>query len=163
MPVVIKPHHTADTDAYEKQEDGSFTIVPKGLNIVWGNDSRYWKIPDDGPAELIQASWLEVTCVVPITVAGKYKVSFNVRVKENGFGWNGTPVRVMARSVKNGRYKYETDRLSPGENITIPSNSLVINVKHTPTDLHFGLYEVWTGKWKGGLEVIKALVQPVVT
>nr|AGV54232.1 lectin [Phaseolus vulgaris] len=155
-----KPHHTLERSCIKKMDNDKFEIGPRGLNIVWGNDSRYWKIPENEPAELIQVSWLEVTGVVPITNAKIYTVSFEVRVKERGFGWEGTDVLVMAKIGKKGKYKFKVNSLSPGQNIVIPSEPLEIPVEN-PSDLHFGLYEVWSGKWKGGLEIIRAVVQPV--
>ncbi|RDX96974.1 Protein PHLOEM PROTEIN 2-LIKE A9, partial [Mucuna pruriens] len=109
-----------------------------------------------GPAELIQVSWLEVSGVVRISNIKKYKVTFEVKVKDDGFGWSGTDVLVMAKLGKSGRYKYKVTKLSPGENKIIPIDPLEISVNTQPVDLHFGLYEVWSGKWKGGLEIIKA-------
>ncbi|XP_014493220.1 protein PHLOEM PROTEIN 2-LIKE A9 [Vigna radiata var. radiata] len=153
-----KPHHTSDKSCMKKDDD-KFEILPRGLNIVWGNDSRYWRIPEEGPAELIQVSWLEVSGVVQITKAGTYSVSFEVKVKEDGFGWAGTDVLVMAKIGKTGKYRFQANRLSPGENI-IPFKRLEIPVVG-PSDLHFGLYEVWSGKWKGGLQIIKAVIQPL--
>ncbi|KAK7354370.1 hypothetical protein VNO80_19830 [Phaseolus coccineus] len=159
-----KPHHTSE-GSNEQKGDGSFEILPKGLNIVWGNDPRYWNIPDTGAAELIQVSWLEVTGKVSIKDRGKYRVSFEVRVKEDGFGWQGTEVLVMAKIGKRGRYQFRVNKLSPStHNIIIPqldNGPLDIAVDNPPSDLHFGLYEVWSGKWKGGLQIIKATVEPV--
>ncbi|WVZ18457.1 hypothetical protein V8G54_005779 [Vigna mungo] len=152
-----KPHHTSDKSCMKEDED-KFKIFPRGLNIVWGNDSRYWRIPEEGPAELIQVSWLEVSGVVPITKAGTYSVSFEVKVKEDGFGWRDTDVLVMAKIGRSGKYKYQANRLSLGQNNVIPVKQLEIPVVGS-SDLHFGLYEVWSGKWKGGLEIIKAVVQ----
>lgn len=123
------------------------------INFEERNDFR------EGPAELIQVSWLEVSGVVQITKAGTYSVSFEVKVKEDGFGWAGTDVLVMAKIGKTGKYRFQANRLSPGENI-IPFKRLEIPVVG-PSDLHFGLYEVWSGKWKGGLQIIKAVIQPL--
>ncbi|XP_019240765.1 PREDICTED: protein PHLOEM PROTEIN 2-LIKE A9-like isoform X1 [Nicotiana attenuata] len=40
-----------------------YVIYPKAINIVWGNDKRFWKLPkyEKEDAELIQVDWLEVT------------------------------------------------------------------------------------------------------
>ncbi|XP_047178196.1 protein PHLOEM PROTEIN 2-LIKE A9-like [Vigna umbellata] len=154
-----KPHHTSDENYITKDGD-KFVILPRGLNIIWGNDSRYWKIPENGPAELIQVSWLEVSGVVNITKAATYSVSFEVNVKADGFGWKGTDVLVMAKIGRNGKYKFKANKLNHCQNIVIPYERLEIRVD-VPSDLHFGLYEVWSGKWKGGLEIIKAVVQPL--
>ncbi|TKY73155.1 PHLOEM PROTEIN 2 A9 [Spatholobus suberectus] len=158
-----KPHHTSDRSCIIPLGGDKFEIQPRGLNIVWGNDSRYWKIPDQGPAELIQVSWLEVSGMVTVSNPKKYKVTFDVKVKDDGFGWNGTDVLVMAKIGKTGKYQYKVTNLTPGQNVTIPTEELLIEVTNStlPVDLHFGLYEVWSGKWKGGLEIIKAEVSPV--
>ncbi|KAK7327722.1 hypothetical protein VNO77_21810 [Canavalia gladiata] len=161
-----KPHHTPE-DRYITKVDDGYLIKPRGLNIVWGNDSRYWKIPEDGAAELIQVSWLEVSSIVSIKKAGKYRIKFHVNVKEDGFGWNGTDVLVMAKVGKMGKYVYKVANLSRDHGpLEIPLDEpLDIEVKNaneaTPKDLHFGLYEVWSGKWKGGLEIIDAEVSSV--
>lgn len=118
-----------------------------------------------GPAELIQVSWLEVSGMVNVKIGKKYKVTFDVKVKDDGFGWNETDVLVMAKVGKTGKYQYEVTKLSPGmQASTIPTKDLVIEVKGSSDSvpLHFGLYEVWSGKWKGGLEIIKADVTLVV-
>lgn len=113
-----------------------------------------------GPAELIQVSWLEVTGLVNVQKNKTYSVRFHVKVKEDGYGWKGTDVLVMAKIGKNGNYLYKAANLIPGENLIVPPGELEIKVDSntTETQLHFGLYEVWSGKWKGGLEIIKAEV-----
>jgi len=66
----------------------------------------------------------------------------------------------MAKVGKKGPYKYEVVKLDCGRK-TIPEvKDLEIDVKVGERDLelHFGLYEVWSGKWKGGLKIYKAEV-----
>ncbi|KAF1892630.1 hypothetical protein Lal_00030305 [Lupinus albus] len=159
-----KPHHTIDPHYIFQQESGGYLIKPRGLNIIWGNDPRYWNVQDN-VAELIQVSWLEVSGSVPVTKGKKYKIKFHVRVKEDGFGWKNTQVLVMAKVGRRGNYQFmQTTLKSDGNELTIPfEKDLEINVEHDAfdTNLHFGLYEVWSGKWKGGLEIFKAEVIPV--
>ncbi|XP_027334265.1 protein PHLOEM PROTEIN 2-LIKE A9-like [Abrus precatorius] len=156
-----KPHHTSDPNYIVQVDDRGYIIQPRGLNIVWGNDSRYWRIPDQGAAELIQVSWLEVSGKVAISKEGNYSIKFSVNVKADGFGWDGTEVLVMAKVGKTGRYTYQVAKLTPGRRLTIPIQQLKIPVSASdaaPKDLYFGLYEVWSGKWKGGLEIESAEV-----
>ncbi|XP_019414321.1 PREDICTED: protein PHLOEM PROTEIN 2-LIKE A9-like isoform X2 [Lupinus angustifolius] len=159
-----KPHHTTDPHYIFQQESGSYLIKPKGLNIIWGNDDRYWNVQED-VAELIQVSWLEVSGAVPVIKGKKYKVRFHVRVKADGFGWNNIQVLVMAKVGRRGNYEFKPTTLKSDNNeVIIPSqNDLEINVEPDASDnlLHFGLYEVWSGKWKGGLEILNAEVIPV--
>lgn len=133
-------------------------IKPKGLNIIWGNDPRYWKITDQY-AELTQVSWLEVSGKVTVK-KGRYTVKFDVEVKPEGFGWGtNTDVLVMAKVGKKGLYIYKVVHLVCGtDKVTIPTDQLEIDVPENDLELHFGLYEVWSGKWKGGLKIYKAEV-----
>ncbi|GAU50534.1 hypothetical protein TSUD_135670 [Trifolium subterraneum] len=69
----------------------------------------------------------------------------------------------MAKIGKKGSYSYKPVKLNCGR-ATIPSgDELEITVGdqengEKEADLHFGLYEVWSGKWKGGLIIKKAEV-----
>ena len=93
----------------------------------------------------------------------KYKITFKVSLKPDSFGWNGCQVLVMAKVGKKGSYEYkEVSLTQTGEKI-IPPEDLVLEVPRDAQDpqLYFGLYEVWSGKWKGGLEIHHAIVQPV--
>ncbi|KAL1330950.1 hypothetical protein HN51_048190 [Arachis hypogaea] len=158
-----KPHHTADPRAIQPVAD-NFIIKPTGLNIVWGNDPRYWKVTES-EAELIQVSWLEVSGVVKELKKGKkYKVEFELNVKRDAFGWDETQVLVMAKASKTGRYSFKEAKLSGCEgHVTIPSGeplevSFPAAISDSDANLYFGLYEVWSGRWKGGIQIIKANV-----
>ena len=159
-----KPHQTADQGSIVKKIDGSFEIKPKGLNIIWGNDLRYWKTITNDGAELIQVSWLEVSGKVgPVKVGETYVVNFDIAVKDTGFGWGNTEVLIMAKIGKKGSYKYKPVKLACGDNGYIPKPDeeqleITVTVNDKDLDLHFGLYEVWSGKWKGGLIIKKAEV-----
>ncbi|XVF87051.1 hypothetical protein PTKIN_Ptkin18bG0089400 [Pterospermum kingtungense] len=172
-----KPHHDAEAGAIITTDtiEGPFIFTPRAFNIVWGNDSRYWRIPSRSSlnnnnvaeaAELNQVSWLEVTGSVPLMPLASYQISFKVSFKGDAFGWSGAPVFLMAKVGKKGRYKWK--RLKELENLPktpteVPSydNPFIIDevLNQPDTRLYFGLYEVWSGKWKGGLRVHEAIVK----
>ncbi|XWS16038.1 hypothetical protein CRYUN_Cryun34aG0051800 [Craigia yunnanensis] len=173
-----KPHHDAERDAIEGDLQNEFIFKPRAFNIVWGNDSRYWRIPSrsssstqsnnnvEQVAELVQVSWLEVTGSVPLEPPNSYQISFKLSFKGKASGWSGSPVFLMAKVGKKGRYKWK--RLKELENLPsqptqVPNidDPFVVEVpKDQPdTRLYFGLYEVWSGKWKGGLKVHEAIVK----
>ncbi|XP_019240766.1 PREDICTED: protein PHLOEM PROTEIN 2-LIKE A9-like isoform X2 [Nicotiana attenuata] len=56
-----KAHYEGNHTFYKKEK--GYVIYPKAINIVWGNDKRFWKLPkyEKEDAELIQVDWLEVT------------------------------------------------------------------------------------------------------
>ncbi|XVF40046.1 hypothetical protein PTKIN_Ptkin01aG0081000 [Pterospermum kingtungense] len=171
-----KPHHDAEEDAINNpnKDNSYFVIKPRGFNIVWGNESRYWRVPprsslstqSDEYAELVQVSWVEVTGSVPLNASTAYQISFTLSFTGDAFGWSGSPVFLMAKVGKRGRYKWrrlrEVENL-PKEPTQIPSDDepFVVDVPGDQPDtrLFFGLYEVWSGKWKGGLRVHRAVVK----
>ncbi|KAK6268402.1 hypothetical protein QUC31_012562 [Theobroma cacao] len=172
--MATKPHHDADGNAIT-EERGVYTFRPRAFNIVWGNDSRYWRIPsrptsarnnNDEVAELVQVSWLEVTGVAKLENSKTYQVTFTLSFKENASGWSGCPVFLMAKVGKKGKYKWK--RLKELESLPkvpteVPSNSepFLVEVPKDVNDtrLYFGLYEVWSGQWKKGLRVHGATVK----
>ncbi|XP_022720933.1 protein PHLOEM PROTEIN 2-LIKE A9-like [Durio zibethinus] len=175
-----KPHHDAEADAISRKENPErYTFKPRAFNIVWGNDSRYWRIPPRSAlssasssttsnveefAELVQVSWLEVTGSVPLEASTNYQITFKLSFKGDASGWSGSPVFLMAKVGKKGKYKWK--RLKELENLPrqpteVPNEPFVVEVLGNPPDkrLYFGLYEVWTGKWKKGLRVHEAIVK----
>ncbi|KAK9937126.1 hypothetical protein M0R45_013938 [Rubus argutus] len=164
---MTKPHFQGDKEGIQETDNG-FIIRPKGLSIVWGNDERYWKISKDmteeAAAELIQVSWLEVTGSVLLTPGESYKLTFKVGMATDAFGWKDIQAFLMAKVGKKGKYKWTRVKLQQDqkEKFEIPDDSqqLTIEVPRAATDttLHFGLYEVWSGKWKGGLKIYNAIV-----
>lgn len=73
----------------------------------------------------------------------------------------------MAKLGRRGRYKWTkvTFKDQPNnQRFKAPAEDFVIKVPPgTDEDrkLYFGLYEVWSGKWKGGLEIYKAELNEV--
>ncbi|KAJ7969289.1 Phloem protein 2 [Quillaja saponaria] len=157
---------------YPQNGQGGFMIFPRGLTIIWGNDSRYWRIPketDPNPeAELIQVSWVEVTGKVPVKAGKKYEISFDVALKSDAFGWNGSQVLVMAKIGKGGKYSHKSAALdaptrTPNQKFQVPVPKLEISVPENTEnpELYFGLYDVWNWKWKGGLVIYNAVVKEI--
>ncbi|KAK1556909.1 hypothetical protein Q3G72_014410 [Acer saccharum] len=125
-------HHEPEiTEVQQNADDTVITIKPRGFNIVWGKDTRYWQLPEknrqtETAAELKQVCWLEITGSVDVKAGNRYTIEFLVSMKPDAFGWSGCPVFMMAKD----------------------SNKLF-----------FGLYEVWSGKWKGGLLIHNATIK----
>ncbi|XP_019150561.1 PREDICTED: protein PHLOEM PROTEIN 2-LIKE A9-like [Ipomoea nil] len=168
------PHFEGNPDLFYCDKNLQKTkIYPGALSIVWGNDGRYWKPikqtkPSyaDGempPAELIQVNWLEVTGSVEVKRNRRYSIQFQVSLTQDAFGWGNSPVYFMAK--RDGCSKSQViwrkcslSSMTAGRKIYVPGN-LVIDSGNA-LQLQFGLYEVWTGKWKGGLKIHHVLVEP---
>ncbi|KAK0578743.1 hypothetical protein LWI29_015519 [Acer saccharum] len=168
-------HEPESSEVYKNADETEITIKPRGFNIVWGKDTRYWQLPEknkdtEAAAELKQVCWLEITGSVDVKAGKKYAIEFQVSMKPDAFGWSGCPVFMMAKVGKKGKYIWkkittlDEKRASP---FSIPeaSSQLTIDVSgnaNAPDNkLFFGLYEVWSGKWKGGLLIHKATIRQI--
>ncbi|XP_075523271.1 protein PHLOEM PROTEIN 2-LIKE A9-like [Primulina tabacum] len=141
-------------------------IRPQDLNIVWGKDDRYWNIgTGDMAAELYQVSWLEVTgCVDQTNPNRDYEVGFEVSLAPDAFGWGASPLYLMVKRGKDGKFAWTKFQVNPDETQRFKiSGKLMRADKSSPDDkkLYFGLYEVWSEKWKGGLRIHNAYVKEI--
>ncbi|PIN24799.1 hypothetical protein CDL12_02453 [Handroanthus impetiginosus] len=115
------PHHVGNTSLEFLQNEKPMTIKPQDLNIVWGEDSRYWNVPksddDKGrPAVLNQVYWLEVTgCVNGIRSDKQYEVVFRLSLTPDAFGFGGSPLYVMVKRGKKGKFKWSKFSVNPDE------------------------------------------------
>lgn len=118
-------------------------------------------------AEAIQVMWFEVEATYMGAKAGsKYKIGFNLRLKPEAFGWDSSPVFMMAKVGASGSYTWKRLNLNAKELkhecVDFPSNfEIDIPISTEDTTLQFGLYEIWGGRWKGGLEIHHAFVNKV--
>lgn len=147
-------------------------IQPQDLNIVWGRDDRYWNIPaapkaneDMAPVELYQVSWLEVTgCVNETNPNRDYEVGFEVSLAPDAFGWGTSPIYIMVKRGKDGKFASKKFQVDPdkSEKFKISAQNNKNQPSSDDTQLYFGLYEVWSGKWKGGLRIHNAYVKEII-
>ncbi|TXG48318.1 hypothetical protein EZV62_027612 [Acer yangbiense] len=184
-------HHEPESSEVSKTADETeITIRPRGFNIVWGKDTRYWQLPEksliiktstaedlnrnkdtEAAAELKQVCWLEITGSVDVKAGKKYAIEFQVSMKPDAFGWSGCPVFMMAKVGKKGKYIWKKittlEKRTNTDPFSIPetNSQLTIDVSSNATapdnKLFFGLYEVWSGKWKGGLLIHKAIIRQI--
>ncbi|KAH1092001.1 hypothetical protein J1N35_019258 [Gossypium stocksii] len=173
------PHQKANNDYMEIDGSGGYIFKPRAFNIVWGNDKRCWRMAkpigsstssenEKEFAELVQVSWLEVTGVTPeLDTASTYQITFQLSLEKGASGWTGAPVFLMAKVGKKGKYKWkklEVEKLTR-DPTDFPSEAdpLDVEIPDNQRDrrLYFGLYEVWSGKWKQGLKVYKATVKQI--
>ncbi|KAL1562531.1 protein PHLOEM PROTEIN 2-LIKE A9-like [Salvia divinorum] len=167
------PHHVGAPSLELELVQKRMEIKPKDLSIVWGKDNRYWSVSEDGAAELYQVSWLEVTgCVSKTDPDKKYEVGFRISLTADAFGWSGSPVYILVKRGKTAKFKGHKFSLdTPKDNddikaeidpINIPTTDEDADAKEENSKVYFGLYEVWRGKWKGGLKIHHAFIQEIV-
>ncbi|RWR85724.1 protein PHLOEM PROTEIN 2-LIKE A9-like protein [Cinnamomum micranthum f. kanehirae] len=152
-----------------KNGSKTFMIKPAAMDIIWGADSRYWRLPnsEDGPVELLQVSWLEVTGSLDLKKleAKTYNLRFTVSMRPDAFGWKGSPVYFMAK-VGEGKIiwkKADLSELPANSDFKIPAElkfTVTAKDKDSTEKLRFGLYEIWRGRWKGGLVIRDVEITP---
>lgn len=116
------------------------------------------------PAELHQVSWLEVTGSVDgINTTKGYEVGFSVSLNPDAFGWGSYPVCVMVKRGKEGKIAWTKAPINPNQRgqFEIKGRLMKSDGMEDSKDrkLYFGLYEVWSGKWKGGLKIYNAHIK----
>lgn len=119
---------------------------------------------------LHQVSWLEVSGAfdksaldmvnAKLDYSKTYSLKFKVKMKADAFGWNGCPVYLMVKDDDTRKFKWkkvDLSRPTAGIDVYIPDD------KHSfkpPSDkLTFGLFEIWRGRWKGGLEISEVIIE----
>ncbi|KAL0917209.1 hypothetical protein M5K25_012257 [Dendrobium thyrsiflorum] len=167
-----KGEDTFNLVKYEREND-IWRIKPRALGIVWGGDPRYWNLSaGEGPAELLQVSWLEVTGQINLSrflKKGKeYMVKFRVELRPDNFGWGNCPVYFMVKVGEQTRLwkKAYLNLKSYGQVFDVPINqNLTFRVPESCSSedkLTFGMYEIWKGRWKGGLVIHEVIIAPVL-
>lgn len=154
------------------EEKTTLTIKPKALDITWGADPRYWKFSsndDASPVELLQVSWLQVNGKAELSYFlpdKEYAVKFKVELKPDNFGWAGRPVYLMVKIDHSQRLwkKADLSMNPPGTEFAVPIDPLL--TFKVPKDasgkmVEFGMYEIWKGRWKGGLVIKEVVIEPV--
>lgn len=110
-------------------------------------------------------SWLEVTGSKELSPKKTYEIGFTVSLTQEAFGWNGSKVYVMAKLGRRGKYSWKRASLENLQGSTsdpkgIPyEEKLTITTGDSEKTIYFGMYEVWSGKWKGGLRIHNAFIR----
>ncbi|KAK4254701.1 hypothetical protein QN277_010044 [Acacia crassicarpa] len=98
----------------EFRSTGTIIKVPvRALNIIWGNDTRFWrfrKLPDNETrmiglkegAWLVQVNWIEVTGRVKKAelykgAAKTYGIYYLIKFRADAFGWHSIPIKFKLR------------------------------------------------------------------
>ncbi|KAM7472887.1 hypothetical protein LguiA_011070 [Lonicera macranthoides] len=164
---IKSPHYPSDPSVKWKEEGGLFILKPRGLSITWGNENRYWHLPEpneDGPAKLLNVCLLEVEAAREIDPKKSYQIGFRVSLMRR---WaHDCPIFIMAKRGERGNYisrRVILEGRPLHEEFDIPENFVV---KFLPGDssepkLHICLFDHWTSNWKGGLLIHHAFVREV--
>lgn len=174
------PHWKGDGSSIssDKACPATCRVPAKALNIIWGNDPRFWQwiklsevetrsVGFDEGARLLQVNWIEVTGKLPSTMfnvasATKYGVYYVMKFQVDAFGWHSVPIKFKVRlngqeTVKNfvlESYKEKHDvwhEICGGE-FTVSKNAAGV--------VEFGMFEVKSEWWKGGVVLAGIKIKP---
>lgn len=93
---------------------------------------------------------------------------FVLSLTPEAFGWESSfPVYVMVKRGKDGKFaanKYNLTSFKHNSERFEISCKLKNKTKgnQESKELYFGLYEVWSGKWKGGLRIHSVIVKELL-
>ncbi|KAJ4702561.1 Phloem protein 2-like protein [Melia azedarach] len=179
--VYSNPHWKAD-DSYLTVQDysGSIRIPVRALNITWGNVARFWeRIPlteentkltgFEEAALLLQVNWIEVTgklSILPsmaLSTSTTYEILYILKFREDAFGWHSAPVKFKLRI--NGEDKVKSEilhcyREKQDEWHEIPGGQFTVSKDITVGMVEFGMFEVESDWWKGGLILAGIKIEP---
>ncbi|KAJ4827515.1 hypothetical protein Tsubulata_038361, partial [Turnera subulata] len=176
---VSGPHWKGDGSSIFDPHHPEVCMIPvRALNIVWGNDPRFWKPIKLSELEtmftgfnegvmLLQVNWIEVTgklstsnLMVPPNT--KCEVRYVMKFQVDAFGWHSVPIKFKVSL--NGKETLKSVLLEPykekhgvwheisGGEFTFPGNSTGA--------VEFVLLEVESSWWKGGMEEGSQYSQP---
>nr|XP_027088998.1 protein PHLOEM PROTEIN 2-LIKE A2-like [Coffea arabica] len=180
----ISPHWKRDPSFIEGPDSaGSFSIPVRALNIAWGRDHRYWRRITLGEDEnrsvgfeeavlLDQVNWFEVTGMLDIpclnlAVHTTYRLYYVVKFLPGAFGWHTADVKFKVKFKDTQEIMsteliiLETYKKQPDQWHEIPGGKpFVVNNEVLITTVEFGMFEVETDWWKGGMVLGGVKVKP---
>ncbi|KAI9126839.1 hypothetical protein K1719_002435 [Acacia pycnantha] len=114
------------------------------------------------------------TCSVSTKQHPGKEIQFEVKLKHDAFGWTRSLVLVLAEVGKKGKYVFSETALSySNDHVTIPTPESKSGRRKRAGEcpeakIYFGLYKVWSGKWREGFRSASststhALDEPTIT
>ncbi|KAG9438932.1 hypothetical protein H6P81_019097 [Aristolochia fimbriata] len=161
-------------------------ISAEALNIVWGNDKRYWqwrplhekqgfKLEVAG-AELQQVNWIQVNGRLDCSKISnffsstrsktRYEILWVMKFNADAFGWQTAPIKFKVASdgkQEQRSEKLETYRKKSNQWHEIKGGDFTINNANARKGLvHFGMYETESDWWKGSMVLAGVKIRPKV-
>jgi len=147
-----------------------FKLFPKGLNIIWSEDPRYWTwehfkdASDEFEAPLLKTvSWLEIRGTLKysyLTPNVLYQVVFEAKLEEQADGWDA-PVNFMLRKLPDGAVlSKRTEKLEKkGEWLQLVVAEVTAQRHDMAEMLQICMFE-YGGHWKKGLRLKGVKITP---
>ncbi|RYR14106.1 hypothetical protein Ahy_B04g070749 [Arachis hypogaea] len=156
-----------------------FSVGVRYLTITWGNQRRFWKEFDNisdpfcglGEAKLlVQVNWLEVTGKLSMGELKRhngdsiktYEIFYVVSFNEDAYGWHSAPVKFTVKPRVEPlpfiEVNLEEYRKKHGQWHEISGGRFPVSGEKY---VEFGMYEVETAWWKGGMHLAGVIIKAV--
>ncbi|KAG9438935.1 hypothetical protein H6P81_019100 [Aristolochia fimbriata] len=158
------PHYNAVPMDFETDpNDGSIFIPAKALNIVWGNDKRYWNWSTTKPEEgvqLVQVNWIQVTGSVDCSklsspiIPKTYEIIWEIKFNVDAFGWKNAPVKFKVATDRKQDVEVKNlfgIRKESGQWHQVQGGEFVVDGSCIDGKINFGMFETESDWWKGGM------------
>ncbi|XP_068653975.1 uncharacterized protein PHLOEM PROTEIN 2-LIKE A4-like [Aristolochia californica] len=156
-------------------------ISARALNIVWGNDRRFWQWTplhdQQGPtlqlgAELLQVNWVQVSgkldCLkinnfFHLSQPKTYEIFWVVKFNVDAFGWHNVPIKFKVASdgsqLAQRRENLEPYRKKNNKWHEIRGGEFSFGHGSKGT-VYFGMYETESDWWKGSMVLAGVKIKP---
>ncbi|RWR81931.1 protein PHLOEM PROTEIN 2-LIKE A1 [Cinnamomum micranthum f. kanehirae] len=172
---ISSPHWTAHTSDHEiNEQNNEICISAKALNIIWGNDNRYWQwtsLPHNEinfsvGAELLQVNWIEVTGKLDFSrfkSTGEHEIVYLLKFKVDAFGWHSSPIKFKVMT-SDGKETVHAEILEHYRKVSdnwheIRGGKFMVPSGHHGA-VHFGMYETESEWWKGSMILGGVKIRP---
>lgn len=115
-------------------------------------------------ADLNQVCWLEATGTLELAKPQTYEIIYHIKFKDDAFGWNGVPVTFRLVTPEGERketsqmMESHSKRRSKGWR-EIYGGEFSLSTQ-TGGKVEFGMYEIESQKWKGGMLLAGVTIRP---
>lgn len=115
-------------------------------------------------ADLNQVCWLEATGTLELAKPQTYEIIYHIKFKDDAFGWNGVPVTFRLVTPEGQRKEIsrvmesDSKRRSKGWR-EIHGGEFSLSTQ-TGGKVEFGMYEIESQKWKGGMLLAGVTIRP---
>ncbi|KAJ8758623.1 hypothetical protein K2173_000344 [Erythroxylum novogranatense] len=174
----LSPHRESDGSKPTPLANGTVVVPVNALNIIWGNDQRFWKLirlsEEDRKStgftegmQLVQVNWIEVTGKLPKSTfrgasACQFEIYYIVKFQSDAFGWHSIPIKFKVKdngseTVKKVMFEPYRDKNQAWQEI--PGGVFKISSDWNGV-VEFGMLEVESNWWKGGIVLGGVKIKP---
>ncbi|ONK65796.1 uncharacterized protein A4U43_C06F1060 [Asparagus officinalis] len=147
-------------------------VSAKALNIIWGNDKRFWQwiqlSKDESRYKLFPYNWMEIKgsldlAKIPPSPSTTYEIFYVIKFKVDAMGWHSSPVtfELITPDGKSSKIAemLEFYRCKGNEWHNVYGGEFRLDGS-VNGKVKFSMSEVQSDWWKGGMILEGVIVRP---